>query len=191
MRRWTAVLLGSLLVLALTACGDDDGGDGADGTTTEGTADGAGDGTDGEGENGTDGANGEEEEEASGACLFLTAEDVAEVLGDAGEVSRQSGSPLACTYSVGDEGVQASLTVQPDALAETDFDEAVQPLTEFEGAEPTPVEDLGDAAVEISEPLSMVSVASGDDLLSVSVVGQEDPSEAQIELARRVLDHMG
>jgi hypothetical protein len=185
-----------MLVLSGTACGDDDGEGAEPSVTEEEAADGTGD----DGEAPADGTGGDDEDDTEteaavdddegSACALLTLEDVTEALPDEGEFGRDSGSPLSCTYSTEGGTVQATLTLQPGALAETSFEEAVAPMTEFEGAEPTPVEDLGDEAVQVSQPLSVLLVAVDEDLLSVSVLGDVEPADAQRQLAEAVVGRM-
>jgi hypothetical protein len=174
--RWrTAATLGLALALALAGCGDDDTGDaaGADGTAaaTGGTDDEAVDG---------------------GACELVTDDDVADALPDVGDLVRESTSPLACSFATEDRSTVVTVTIQPGALDERSFADATDELRRVERTELEAVEGIGDEAVAVSQPFPVLLVGVGDDLVTVSVVTDDDVDAhaAQRELAGMVLSRM-
>jgi hypothetical protein len=202
MRRVLAVLMGLGLVLGAVACGDDDGGDAApaDDTTTttdddgedgdDTTTDDGGDDTtttdDGDTTTTDDGGDGGG---TTDACELVTLEDAEAAVPSAGDLDQEA-SPNTCSYTSIQPFTVVTIVVQPDALAASSFEEALEMAGDMVEGELTPVEGLGDDAASLSGSFPMLFVASGDTLLTVSVLADDDSDEAQRELAEVALSRL-
>jgi hypothetical protein len=209
MRRVLAVLMGLGLVLGAVACGDDDGGDAApaDDTTTttdddggDTTDDDGGDTTDDggdvtttdDGDDTTDDDTTDDGGDGGGTvdpCELITLEDVQAAVPSAGDLEQETAAST-CSYTSIDPFTVVTIVLQQDALDGTSFEDALSMASDMMDGELTPVEGLGDDAASLSGSFPMLFVATGDTMLTVSVLADDDSDTAQRELAEVALSRL-
>lgn len=183
-RRALAPTLALAVLSALVACGDDSD----DGPDLPSPVDGSD-----VVEQAADAAAADRADDVD-VCELVTEEDIEAAMPGI-DVALDSSDPGSCTYATDDIPIVV-VTVMFDrgGLVGTDFDMFVGMADGFvgeasEGGGITEISGLGDRAAEVDGIVPMLFVATDDDLLTVSVIGDETGDAAE-KLARTALSRL-